>query len=260
MSKKSLATHRFVHRDKDQWFKCKICDRKFAHKLSLIRHILIHEGVKPFKCSECGKTFRHKPNLKYHMLVHNNDPQYQCEKCDKKFNTPYHLMKHSVSIHGSKSTNIPIVETQRFQCNTCGKKFLQKGNLVEHIPIHNPDMQYRCEHCEKRFAHSANLKRHIMSMHITERPFKCEKCNKGFIEKRRWDMHLKSKEHKMEKNEMNDHEVTSEAYKPFLDVKNKCKCGKCGKVFQCEAKLILHIDGHLGIKRYKCDLCNKRFR
>ena len=103
------------------------------------------------------------------MFVHKNDLQYQCEQCDGTFNTRYLLMKHSVSVHGSKPANIPIVESQWFECETCGKKYLQKGSLVEHLRIHSPDMQYKCKHCEKRFTHPTNLKRHIMCIHTNER-------------------------------------------------------------------------------------------
>ena len=61
-------------------------------------------------------------------------------------------------------------------------------------------------------------------------------------------------------NDPKKHEVTSETYKPFIDKKNKCKCAECGKSFPCQAKLKHHIEKHLGIKRFQCDMCNERFR
>ncbi|KAK9887302.1 hypothetical protein WA026_021610 [Henosepilachna vigintioctopunctata] len=77
---------------------CTICEKSFSQKGNLMRHLRMHEGVKPFTCELCGHKFEQKANLKKHLDAHS----------DKK----------------------DFVRYERH------KAFVQKANLVQHLKIH----------------------------------------------------------------------------------------------------------------------------
>ena len=233
-----LPRHMATHRSKDLWFKCEICAKSFAHKRSYERHTLIHSGIKPYKCKICSQTFRHKPSLKYH-----------------------HRKEHSQAEHAERFPTTKSTSPISFQCEKCNRKYTSKGNLRDHMRVHNPEDQYNCAYCDQKFTHKTNLKRHIQAMHTDDRPFKCDRCAKPFVEKRRLKAHLKSCVSSQSLDDDDDpsrHTVTEETYKSFTDEKNSLKCAKCAKVFPCQAKLRYHIRKYLNVKPYQCEECREK--
>ena len=71
MSKQSLNYHFDVsHASSSAEVKCKICDEKLGHWVSLERHIKLHkESLKLHKCNQCLKQFTRKDNLTVHKEV-----------------------------------------------------------------------------------------------------------------------------------------------------------------------------------------------
>lgn len=41
----------------DGLFRCQVCNKIFLNRNHLMRHAIIHSGVKPFKCDQCDKGF-----------------------------------------------------------------------------------------------------------------------------------------------------------------------------------------------------------
>ena len=61
--KKHIAS---IH-NKDQVFKCELCNFCFKTKGSLKRHVSrTHEGQKPFECKLCNQRFTENSSLKSH--------------------------------------------------------------------------------------------------------------------------------------------------------------------------------------------------
>ncbi|TNM97626.1 hypothetical protein fugu_013872 [Takifugu bimaculatus] len=49
---------------------CSVCHRKFSTKLTLRRHMGIHQGDKPFTCPHCHYSSRLKASLLQHLRTH----------------------------------------------------------------------------------------------------------------------------------------------------------------------------------------------
>lgn len=107
-------------------FKCTICHKVLGSKGNLVKHQVIHTGVKPFKCSFCEKEFSIKGNRDKHELIHTNTRNFRCEVCGKEFTLKGNLQQH-VLTHSTMKF---------FRCGICSKEFTLKGNLDKHVKRH----------------------------------------------------------------------------------------------------------------------------
>lgn len=53
-------------------FSCPQCNRSFARKYDLIRHIRVHTGVKPYACPSCKKRFSRSDARTRHIRTEPN--------------------------------------------------------------------------------------------------------------------------------------------------------------------------------------------
>ena len=79
---------------------CSICSRHFSSKGGVIRHNVLHSGVKKYVCKLCGKGFFRSDHLKSHLPTHSRRKQYQCSVCSKYFsgldNFQTHMQLHEM--------------------------------------------------------------------------------------------------------------------------------------------------------------------
>ena len=104
VSSRSLKAHIEYHKKKEDAMNnscctgnlsCQVCQRTFTTEVSLQRHRLIHENLKPHVCSVCKKRFRQKGSLDSHFRVHTG-VRWKCEAedCGKLFITKSLLNQH----------------------------------------------------------------------------------------------------------------------------------------------------------------------
>ena len=86
-------------------FLCHLCNRNFAKKRLLLRHIYAHLGIKPYSCSICAdKKYSRKEDLVLHMRTHTGERPFECSICDKKFIRRRSYRLHRLT-HNTETTN-----------------------------------------------------------------------------------------------------------------------------------------------------------
>jgi hypothetical protein len=118
--------------------KCKICNKKFSTKYTLINHNLktcVKDAI-DLKCKKCNKIFSTKQLLQNHNLKNcltNSEnttvSAHKCNICNKNFSTKYTLLNHTLK----KCNNIYIQIDGKYRCNICEKIYTSKLNLKYHM-------------------------------------------------------------------------------------------------------------------------------
>ena len=120
-----------------------------------------------------------------------------------------------------------------FKCQICEKKFSNKGNLNQHMNIHNKSKSFKCDVCFKVFNQKSNLAQHYKT-HTGEKPFACQVCDRKFAVK----------------SALVQHQVTHSDVRSF-------KCSICpeSRFFKTKKQLRIHEKFHYEPK-YSCSKCN----
>ncbi|QLQ78642.1 hypothetical protein HG537_0A08900 [Torulaspora globosa] len=211
-SRPSLLTEhqQTVHQGRKP-FKCEICDRTFAKKSHLERHIHVHSENKPLHCSFCHKGFTTAQQLKRHEITHT-----------KSFKCPYEGCQESFYKHPQLRSHIMAVHEKNLSCKVCGKEFQRPYRLRNHMAKHhNPEVEnpYQCSHgsCTSCFKTWSQLQAHIKNDHPKLR---CPICDKPCVGESGLRMH------------MNVHDENL--------VKRNWKCDICSDVFAKKSLMLEH--------------------
>lgn len=250
-------------------YKCKFCNKGFARKNNMERHVRRHTGERPFGCPECGSRFSHKSTLLGHLNLHTGDRPYICDMCQKTFRQ-----------RSSYTTHRKIHTTERIHaCEDCGKQFIQKNSLKLHLLVHSGEKPFVCKHCDKTFTHSSLLKQHseIHKEDSERKIYICNVCDKKFCKKLTLELHLKAhagiKDFDCKKcgktfqhrSALNRHVRQSE-YACIGKCKNRerfrergYECNYCTQRFKTKQILRNHIISHTGEKPFECKDCSTKF-
>ncbi|XP_068091476.1 uncharacterized protein [Hyperolius riggenbachi] len=204
---------------------CAGCGETFDVWKFLVRHFIVHGGMKPYQCPDCQKCFTYPSKLTTHRKTHQRQTSHPCPDCGRCFTHHSNLLIHQKTHSGEKP----------HACPDCGKCFLYKSKLVTHQKTHNGAKPHSCPDCDKSFVYRCKLLVHQES-HNGQKPFHCTLCDKGFPRKSSLVIHMRRH--------------TGE--RPFV-------CHICSRGFVEHAKLRRHIRVHTGEKPYGCDICGKCF-
>ncbi|SCV04844.1 LAMI_0H19856g1_1 [Lachancea mirantina] len=162
-------------------YKCDQCEKAFAKKSHLERHMYSHAIDKPFKCSVCGKGVTTRQQLKRHEVTHTLSFKCTYEGCGERFYKHQHLRAHILSVH-----------LQKLKCPHCGKQFQRPYRLNNHLARHhNPESQlvYQCTYrsCVCAFKTWTALQQHIKEDHPK---LLCSVCGKACVGEQGLEMHM----------------------------------------------------------------------
>ncbi|XP_050297306.1 zinc finger protein 64-like isoform X2 [Anthonomus grandis grandis] len=227
-------------------FKCPLCDFKSRHKVSLKRHIKLHnpEQLETFRCGYCNFETYYERHFRVHVKVlHLGDGDkkvYQCNQCSYASNYRENLSRH-------KKTHLAPDERSSFICHICDfQTFYRRSYRVHMEMIHNVldsqkcEEEYKCYHCPFETRYRVNIVRHLKT-HMKGRTevFECTDCDFKTIHKTNFNTHV-------------------------LRHKDPGKI----KIYQCQhcshktfykASLRSHLKLHMKkeeVETYKCDICD----
>ncbi|MPC24299.1 Zinc finger protein 808 [Portunus trituberculatus] len=180
-------------------WKCDICKKAFATKLTLIRHSHVHlrEALRPgpglalipeegeegemtgastlpsvLKCDDCGIDFAHKSHYVRHKLLHSGTPLLKCGLCNKLFVHKSDIIRHKQYHNTTMDIEAETTaETQLYMCDICGRVFDKKKYLYTHQNVHSRQRNFPCNYCGKQLASRLALKNHYL-IHTGEMPYK----------------------------------------------------------------------------------------
>ncbi|XP_076829037.1 uncharacterized protein LOC143475167 [Brachyhypopomus gauderio] len=139
-------------------FCCTVCNRTFSTKLTLRRHMGIHQGLKPFTCPHCNYCTRLKASLVQHLRVHTGEKPYKCPHC------PYaSIDRSSLRRHSRTHTH-----EKPYHCQYCPYSSIQKKSLTLHSRRHHTGEAFACPLCQYTTPDRQLLRRHTHRHHPSD--------------------------------------------------------------------------------------------
>lgn len=231
---------------------CKICNKQYPRLDKCQVHIWSHLEMKPYKCTECNFTTVTITNIRCHIRkCHLKLKPFTCDICSNKYGTSVLLDEHMNTHTGLKPFNCKYCNyksasrqvlnyhlsshktTKDITCDICKNKFYSKSRLRAHIVTHNKDKNLMCKYCSHYFSTIEAVDKHYKKVHTND--YACPYCDKVTKSKKALNNHLN---------------VHTEA---------KFKCHLCTNVYKSGHILKEHLLKHEGIRKYKCDVCDKSF-
>ncbi|KAL4623424.1 zinc finger protein 513-like isoform X2 [Arapaima gigas] len=138
-------------------FCCSLCSRKFTTKLTMQRHMGIHQGEKPFQCPQCPYSTRLKASLVQHLRVHTGEKPFKCSQC------PYASIDSSSLLRHSRTHT----QEKPHRCQHCPYSSIQKKSLDLHMRRHHTGESFPCHLCSYSTPNQQLLHRHLHKHHAS---------------------------------------------------------------------------------------------
>ncbi|XP_065664939.1 zinc finger protein 808 isoform X3 [Hydra vulgaris] len=206
-----------------QEFRCDICEKTFAQKANLHKHLLIHSGSKPFQCYVCGKAFRQRSSLQKHYTIHTNgSSSFMCQTCNRMFGSRTNLQRHML-VHVTSNT----------ECYICYQKCTTSDNLERHFSEHIEEASLAMSLPQKYFEKSSG------------ETFYCVDCGINFDNPIVYNQHL----------QCHQREFSDESHinNRLHDGASPLQCEVCGVIFMSSTKLKEHIEAHHTLSKNSFD-------
>ncbi|XP_065365694.1 myoneurin-like [Calliphora vicina] len=208
-------------------------------------------------CLHCNKSFAKKKYLSKHLLVHDPVYEFVCDICSYRFSSERKLRNHIQDDHTDKQT---CLDDGPYACPDCPIIFQQKLELTVHRAMHR-EKTFKCQECNMSLKTLTDVNTHMSSKHPDVLPFKCHVCEKAFRLENQLKYHIN--EHMGYKNLKCDLCIKSRSSFSFSFTHSGEKphmCKFCDRAYASSGDLVKHLRTHVGEKTYFCDQCPEAFK
>lgn len=240
---------------------CLKCGRQCSSVEEFVQHRRMHAKNRPFQCMICNKRFSNANTLNSHTVKHQNEPTLSCAICDKRFRYRYEMNQH-VQMHGDGQ--------RTYECLYCKKQFNGLVSLQRHNQTHLEERRYHCAICGKKFLRPTHYTVHLR-VHIGGKKIKCDLCDQLLGNKQSVRRHMKNiHEPKQPKGGVAGELVSANFACEFCSERfqvrkhlnahrenHELPCPICGKIFRGPARLKRHTDDHGRV--LTCTICSMTF-
>jgi len=209
---------------KDGRYKCPYCDKTYANKYIVPRHVKLEHENQWVVCGVCGV---HVKNIAMHnRKKHQGETAIKCLVCLKVLSSKREMKEHCLEDHGAVCT--PAPQPREMVCPVCNLVVVNKRSLwIQHIfyqhMVLNKFFQCPLPHCSapiSKIVDDYNLKKHLQTAHELEpeKIFSCNICPGKTLSLEDLEVHCRL-EHR----------------------DNKFKCCLCTNNFDCYSMMALHV-------------------
>ncbi|XP_052892958.1 uncharacterized protein LOC128300801 [Anopheles moucheti] len=276
-------------------FKCDTCGRTFGSNALLKRHLTVHTGERNHKCTYCPRRFSRRCNLLDHLRLHTGERCHKCDKCSQTFNSKASLEKHHQNYHSETALlppkgdrNIYTLQSdgsRLYRCKTEGCAFTSVSSTImtQHRQRHNKP--FVCEECGQRFVAPKYVRKHMSVMHSGKprKPYQrsantTKKMKDELIDESTADLSVDEgliQEVKLEEElqveddtwtKVKDNIIRTEWNAGELNVVREYVVEFVEDSKEIEIKSFMssqshreHMDSHANVRRFECDVCDKKF-
>ena len=285
-----------VHEGKKKTLQCNICGKSVTEAYLKIHIQAVHEKFKRWKCKHCEKEYAHKEGYLTHVRTIHEKIKMQCDFCEKSFTQSFHLREHKTRHHEDEMNtileqkNLQIKKHQdnddkqeelkeststTFVCNVCNKVLHSEYILNQHMTFIHHSRKYakdgaaeiKCQNCDQTFKSNNTLRNHLRVVHEGIKNHVCDSCGKAFSSKPNLTSHI-TYVHKGVRectcticgNLFRDKQVLKSHIMAVHELKKEHTCENCGKAFSYAKTLRAHLASIHSIgMRYNCQHCGKCF-
>ncbi|XP_047523410.1 RE1-silencing transcription factor-like isoform X1 [Pieris napi] len=189
ISVEELTSHQERHAKRaERSYVCDVCDKTFAVRSTLQRHIaVLHKREPQFNCEYCPERFGSVSKLSRHLRTHAGERPYPCKYCNKSFIKSQHYTRHLRVKHRDEMRTGQSPD-ELYRCEQCEETFANQDELIFHSAIH-ATQNLTCPLCQEKFDNVDDVTTHIKS-HVNGVEFMCEYCELVFTTKEKYDNHL----------------------------------------------------------------------
>ena len=131
--------------------------------------MITHSSIAQYICPHCGKKYKHRGTLQRHVVLHKADQRHTCKICNKKFDRKAYLIEH-FEIHIGKES-----------CSHCNKSVYHLSQHLKECSKAVPrQTTYVCDVCSKKFSMRRYLKEHKKCAHDKKEQYECDKCGNKY--------------------------------------------------------------------------------